>query len=124
MDPNINQPIGINPVQQPVAQSVPPTETAPIAPVPASIIPPEDPKGKNGKIIILLVILLLLVVGIMSYVLFARVQMDNAQKTTTDNSSLVLPTPTAIPTLTPEEDLEVASAEADLIDLEADVKGL
>lgn len=124
MDPNTNQPIGTTPVQQPVAQPVVPTETTPAAPSPASTISPEAPKGKNGKIIILLVILLLLVVGIVTYVLFARAQMNNAQKTTTENKSLVLPTPTTIPTLTPEEDLEVSSPDEDLIDIETDVKGL
>ena len=115
MDPNNNQPLETNPtIQQPVPVAAPPTNV------------PESTKGKNNKVIISLVILLLLVVGIISYILFAKTQMNNAQKASMENSSVVIPSPspTLVPTLTPEEDLEVASPEADLIDIEADVKGL
>ena len=122
MDPNNNQPIETNPVQQPAVQPVP---------VPAQPVVPtspqntsENPKKGMGKGIILLVIILLLVAGIVSYILFTRDQLNKAQKITTDNSSLVLPTPTLVPTLAPEEDLEVGSPEADLLELDADVKGL
>lgn len=125
MDPNNSQPIGTSPVGQPTPQPVQPTEAAPAAPTPAPTISPEGPpKGKSSKAVILLVILLLLVVGMVSYVLFAKNQMNKTQKATTDNSSTVLPTPTLVPTLAPEEDLEAASPEGDLLELDADVKGL
>lgn len=124
MDPNNNQPLGTNPIAQPTPTAVPPVEAIPAAPTPAPTISPEAPKKKNNKAIILLVILLLLVLGMVAYVMFSQNQMNNAEKAATDNSSTVLPTPTAIPTLAPEEDLEVASPEADLLELEADVKGL
>lgn len=117
MDPNNNQPVGANPIQQPVA------------PQPAATLPPvqpDAPKKGMGKGIILLVILLLFVFGMAAYILFAKNQMNSNQKTTGDNNSSVLPSPTAttVPTPNPENDLEAASPEADLIDIEADVKGL
>lgn len=123
MDPNTNQPIGTSPIQQPAAPQAavtPPVQPTPAVPAPVS----ETPKKSGKKWLILLLILFLLAVGIIAYVLFARVQMNNAQKSTSENNSLVLPTPTLIPTLSPEEDLEAVSPEEDLIDLEADVKGL
>ena len=125
MDPNTNQPEGVNPIPQPTAQpAVPPAESAPVTPTPAAPASiPDAPKGKSKKAIILIVILLLLVIGIAVYIMFAKSQLNNNQ-TTTDNNSSVLPTPTAIPTLTPEEDLEAASPQADLLDIDADVKGL
>lgn len=129
MDPNNNQPLGTSPVQQAAPQPV----VAPAQPVPAPsqpVVPTspqnvsENPKKGMGKGMILLVILLLLVLGIVSYVLFAKNQMNNIQKTTTDNNSSVLPSPTLVPTLTPEEDLEVGSPEGDLLELDANVKDL
>lgn len=137
MDPNNNQPIGTNPVAQPIPQpatspiappavaAVAPTESGPAPTNPAPNSPPEAPKGKNSKVTVLLVILVLLIVGIVAaYVLFAKNLMNNNQKTTADNTISVLPSPTLVPTLAPEEDLEVASPEADLLEIEADVKGL
>ena len=126
MEPNNNQPLETNPVQQPAAQpvpSTPPAEAPPATPTPAPTISPV-PKGKSNKAVILLIILLLLVVGMVTYVLFAKNQINKAQKATTDNSSSVLPSPTTVPTLAPEEDLEVASPEADLMDIEKDLQGL
>lgn len=126
MDPNNNQPLGTNPIQQPVAPQPVATATPPVEPV-APVAPQnmsENPKKGMGKGIILLVILLLLAVGIAAYILFAKIQLNKAQKITTENTSTVLPTPTLVPTLAPEEDLEVSSPEADLLELEADVKGL
>lgn len=122
MDPNNNQPIATSPVQQPAVQPVPsPAQpVVPTSPQSAS----ENPKKGMGKGIILLVILLLLLIGMAAYVLFAKNQMNNTQKTTTDNSSTIIPTPTAVPTLAPEEDLELGSPEGDLLELDADVKGL
>ena len=126
MDPNNNQPIGTNPIQQPVPQPVSqPAATPPVQPAPAAPAPVgETPKKSNKKWLILLLILLLLAVGITAYALFAKQQMKDTQKETSDNSILVLPTPTLTPTLAPEEDLEIASPEADLIDIEADIKAL
>lgn len=125
MEPNNSQPIETNPIKQPVMQPAPPTVPAPVvAPNPTPITTPEPPKGKGSKAIILLVILLLLAVGIIIYILFAKNQMDNVQKAVTENSSTVIPTPTTVPTLTPEENLEVRSPEADLLELDADVKAL
>lgn len=136
MEPNNNQPIGTNPAAQPTLQPatspisppsaspIVPTESVPAPTNPAPNTPPEAPKGKNSKVIILLVILVLLVVGIVAYVLFARAQMNNNQKTTADNTSSVLPTPTLVPTLAPEEDLGISSPQADLLELDADVKNL
>ena len=123
MEPNNNQLAVSNPVAQPVDQIVPTEASVPASnPLVASV--PEGPKEKNNKVIILLVILLLLVIGMIAYILFAKGQLNKTQKTTIDNSSLVLPSPTTVPTLTPEEDLEVSSPQADLLELEADVKGL
>lgn len=131
MDPNNNQPIGTNPLQQPTApqpvapqpvQSPPPTPVSEAGSAPLSGA--SAPKKGMGKGIILLVILLLLAVGIIAYILFAGAQMKNNQKTTIDNNSTIAPTATTVPTLAPEEDLEVASPEADLLDLDADLKGL
>lgn len=123
MEPNTNQPLEANPIAQPVVQPIPTEASAPVTtPVPASV--PENPKGKNSKVIILLVILLLLAVGMVAYILFAKNQMNNAQKATTGNSSVATPSPAFAPTLTPEEDLEVNSPETDLLELETDVKGL
>jgi len=126
MDPNNNQPLETNPVTQPAPQqaNVPPTQPTPIAPTPAQTVSNEAPKGKSNKVVILLVILLLLAVGMIAYIMFAKNQMSNTQKATTDDSSVIMPSPTLAPTLTPEEDLEVSSPEADLLELDADVKGL
>jgi uncharacterized protein HemX len=146
MDPNTNQPLGTNTVVQPVAavptqpmpseSSTPPvlgtspitqTTQQPVQPTPSVSSPaatPEGPKGKGGKAVILVVILLLLAIGMVIYILFAKNQMNNNQKKGSDNSSTVAPQPTRTPTLTPEEILQVSSPEADLKDLETDVKGL
>ena len=123
MEPNTNQPLESNPVAQPVAQPVS-TEAKVAASTPVLASVPEGPKGKNNNVIILLVILLLLVIGIIAYILFAKGQLSNTQKITTDNNSSVLPSPTTVPTLAPQDDLEVLSPEGDIIDIETDVKGL
>lgn len=124
MEPNTNQPIGTNPIVRPAAsQSVgtPPVQpTAPVAPQNLS----ENPKKGMGKGIILIIILVVLVLGIIAYILFAKAQMNKNQKTTADNNSLVLPSPTRYPTLAPENDLEIVNPETDLSDLDADVTGL
>lgn len=121
MDPNINQSEGVNQMPQAGPQPI----SAPGQPVaPAAPQTLENPKKGMGKGIILIVILLLLVVGITAYILFAKAQINNTQKTTTDNTSSVIPSPTAVPTLAPEEDLEVGSPEADLLELDASVKDL
>ena len=126
MDPNNNQPSATSPIQQPVPQPVSQPAAPVQSPPPTPVSGASGPKKGMGKGIILLIILLLLVLGIGGYILFAKNQLNNTQKTATDNTSSVLPspTPTLVPTLAPEEDLEVSSPEADLINIEADVKGL
>jgi len=129
MDPNNNQPINTNPLEQAAPQPVatpPSTQSTPVAPTPETTVLAEAPKVKGKKAIILLVILLLLVVGMIAYVLFAKNQLNKTQKTTADNSSVAIPSPspTLVPTLAPEEDLEVNSPEADLLEIDADIKGL
>lgn len=137
MDPNNNQPIGSAPVQQSAAQQPPapaqpvtPVQSPPSTPVSEAVSAPlsgaSAPKKGMGKGVILLIILLLLVIGIAGYVLFAKSQNDKAQKAASNNTSSALPTPspTASPTPLPENDLEVSTPEADLLDIEADVKGL
>ena len=126
MDPNNNQPSATNPIQQPVPQPVSQPAAPVQSPPPTPVSEASAPKKGMGKGIILLIILLLLVLGIGGYILFAKSQMNNTQKTATDNTSSVLPTPkpTLVPTPLPENDLDVASPEGDLIDIEADVKGL
>ena len=126
MDPNSSQPLETNPVAQMAPQSVavPPTQPTPLAPTPAPELSPESPKARKSKVTILFVIILLLVVGMIAYVLFAKYQLNKTQKTATDNSSVVIPSPSPslIPTLAPEEDLEVSSPEADLLEIDADIK--
>lgn len=126
MEPNNNQPINTNPVAQPVSQSVPATEASLVTPAPEPTVGPEASKGKGNKVIILLVILLLLAIGMIVYILFAKDQLNKVQKEAVENSSVITPSPspTLVPTLAPEEDLEVASPEADLLELDADVRGL
>ena len=143
MEPNTNQPIGTSPIQQPAAPQPAATPPAAQAPQPSTPVQPfgselraaelqaisspsgdSAPKKGMGKGIILFIILVLLAIGIAVYILFAKNQMNNTQKTTTENSNFVIPTPTAVPTLTPEEDLEVVNPESDLLDLDTDVKGL
>lgn len=128
MDPNNNQPINTNPLQQPAAAPVAPAPATPTPPAqPVQTVAPQNPPStpkSNKKILILLLLLVLLIIGMGGYVFFAKNQMDNKQKTSTPIQSVVLPTPTLAPTLAPEEDLEVASPEADLLEIEADLKGL
>lgn len=137
MDLNDNQPINTNPLQQPAApQPVAPTappppqpttpSTPPAQPIQTTVTPqnpPITPKS-NKKILILLALLILLIVGIGGYVFFAKNQMNNKQKAATDNQSVVIPTATTAPTVAPEDDLEIASPEADLSDIEQDLQGL
>jgi uncharacterized protein HemX len=123
MEPDTNQPLAANPIAQPAVQPAPAEVSAP-PPTPAPASVPESPKKKNSKVIILLVMLLLLAVGMIAYILFAKNQMNNAQKSVADNSSVITPAPSLSPTLAPENDLEISDPEADLLDLDADVKGL
>lgn len=126
MDPNNNQPLGTNPLAQPAPQpiAVSTTQPTPDSTSPAPTLSSDGPKGKSNKVVILLVILLLLAVGMIAYAMFAKNQMSNTQKSTTGDSSAVMPSPTLAPTLTPEEDLEINSPEGDLMELDADLKGL
>lgn len=123
MEPNKNQEVNTSPIQQPATSSMTPSLGA----VPASSSVQTQgsaPKTSGKKVIILLALLLLLIVGMAVYILFAKNQLGNTQKTTTENSSSVLPSPTRIPTVAPLEDLEISSPEADLLELDANVKDL
>lgn len=138
MDPNTNQPLEtaspINPVMQPQTQpqAQPLDQPTPTGinmspnpnPTPTPTSLPQNPVKKSNKTIILLIILLLLSIGMVAYILFAKNQLNNTQKATTDSSKVVIPSPTLSPTLTPEADLEVSSPEADLLQVEADVQAL
>lgn len=121
MEQNNNQPLGVNPVAKPTVAPMQTQAGAPPSTPQATV--PESPKGKNSKALILLVVLLVLVIGITAYVLLAQSQLNNTQKTTT-NTSTVLPSPTLVPTLAPEEDLEVSDPEADLMEIDGDIKSL
>ncbi len=134
MEPNNNQPINTNPLQQPVVPQpiTTPTDTVLVVPPPTPPAEPtqttdnqntQSPKN-NKKILILIAVLILLLVGMVTYVMFAKNQLSNKQKTDTSNQSVVLPTATIAPTKTPENDLDIASPEADLQDIEKDVQGL
>lgn len=121
MEPNINQKEGINQIPQTAPQPVQaPQQPAATAAQNLS----ESPKQGLGKGVILIIILLVLVLGIAAYILFAKAQINKNQKTTAENTSLVLPSPTLVPTLAPEEDLEIGSPEEDLSDLDVDVVAL
>lgn len=137
MDPNSNQPINTNPLGQPAQQPVSspvqpmqpaptPTPAAPTTPVTAAPEPMlQTPKGGSKKRIVLLIILLLLVLGMGFYVFFAKNQLNTAQKATTDNTSIAIPTVTIAPSEPATVDeVIVASPDADLKDLEADLQGL
>lgn len=127
MDPNLNQPLGanpINPVTQPQVQSVSTEVNTPPTSTPTPMGMPQNPEKKNNKTLILLIILLILTIGMVTYILFAKNQMNKAQKVTVDSSNVLIPSPTLSPTLAPENDLEVSSPEADLQNLENDVNAL
>lgn len=111
MNPNNNQPINSNPLGQP---ATPPTAA------------PQIPQSGGKKGIILLIILLILALGMGGYVLFAKNQLNNKQKTAAENTSIAIPTTTITPTVTPAtiNEVMVASPEADLINIEKDIQGL
>jgi hypothetical protein len=129
---NLNQPGGVNPMSQtaqPVTQPGPapistgPVQQPPIATQMNNAMAPNG-SGKGGKTVALLIILLLLIVGIVGYVIFTKMQTGNSQKNAEENKTVVIPQATLTPTLAPENDLEVGSPEADLVELENDAKGL
>lgn len=138
MDPNNNtqQPINTNPMQaleSAVPAAVTPPTTPPVTPptTPAEPVAPvaplpQAPKSKSKKGLMLLIIIVLLIIGMGSYILFANNRLDFTQKTTTENTSAVIPTATAIPTPPPPviEDINIASPDADLKSIESDLQGL
>lgn len=148
MDPNNNQPIGTNPVQQPAPQPVAPTPPtqAPVAPTPAQTVaaPPvqpaapvvpqnvaENPKKGGRKKIILLILILILIIGMGVYILFAKSQLNNIQKTSTNTTAPIQQSPgtqgekiPSVPKPTSQDDLNIESPEADLQGLEAEINGL
>lgn len=125
MDPNNNQPINNEPVLQAApapVKSVPTPITEPVIPTPI----PQAPKSGGKKVITLLVILIILALGIGSYVLFVKNQLSNQQKVSTENTSVIIPSPTITPTPTPAtvDEINVASPDADLNEIEKDLQGL
>jgi len=143
MDPNNNQPIqptsNTNPAEQPAVQPQPPVTPVegvvpPIQPTPGiPSVPPimpvtmtENPPKKGSKVPLLLVILLLLIIGMGTYVMFAKNQINNEKKVATQIKSTIIPTPTVQPEVTPAtvDDVNVASPDADLNTLDKDVQGL
>lgn len=118
------------PAQPPIQQSAPPpppiadsTPTVMTTPVAAA---PVTPKKGNKKVLSLLIILLILALGIGAYILFAKNQLDNVQKASTGNTSIVVPTPTIAPTATPAtaDQINVESPLIDLSGIETDIQDL
>lgn len=138
MDPNNNQPTNTNPLGQPAvpqpvgtpfSSPVPPVQQPPPAPAPTITTPaptPQAPKSAGKKGIILIIILLILIVGMGFYVFFVKNQLNTIRKSSTDNTSTVIPTVTIAPTVTPAsvDEINVASPDADLKGIEKDVQGL
>jgi uncharacterized protein HemX len=124
------QPIVQQPASQPLTQPVESIPNPPTQPVmnestsQASTGLSETPKKKSGKGLVLLLILLLLIVGMACYMFFVKNQITKEEKANSESTIIVTPEPTATPTLTPEEDLEIESPEADLQDLNTDSEGL
>lgn len=112
MELNTNQAVTNNPISQPT--------TPPVAPE-ANVQQKSDGKG-----IILLLIIFVLIIGMIGYIIFANTQMNNINKQSTENSTYVAPSPTAIPSPTPteEEELEIEDPEKDLMQLDTDVQAL
>ena len=115
MDPNNNQ---STPVPTPAPVSTPIASSKPM---------PETPKS-GGKGIILLIIILVLVIGMAAYILFAKNQLNYIQKTSTNSTSVILPSPTlaavASPTPGSVAELNVVSPENDLQSVENDLQTL
>ncbi len=137
MDPNNNQPINTNPfaqpAQQPVAAPAQPVQQPTPTPTPTPAVPtvtpetmPQAPKNRSKKGTILLIILIILILGMGFYVFFVKNQLNTAQKTSTENTDTVVPTATIAPIVTPAsvDEINLASPDADLKDIEADLQGL
>lgn len=140
MDPNNNQqpqvntqqaqPIIPTPLQEQPVQSPSPAQTPqPVmtaTPEPTPTVQAPVPKAGSKKVLILIVILLILIIVAISYVLFAKNQLNNSQKIPAENTSLVIPTATIAPTATPAtaNEVKVDNPAADLNEIEKDVQGL
>lgn len=116
-------------VTPPAAPISPAQQAAAPAPTPEPVstsMPPLAPKSGGKKGIILIVILLILALGMAFYVFFVKNQLKTAQKASTENTNIVIPTTTIQPTATPAtvDEIEIASPDADLSDIEADIQGL
>ncbi|OGC46837.1 MAG: hypothetical protein A3H79_01595 [Candidatus Levybacteria bacterium RIFCSPLOWO2_02_FULL_36_8b] len=136
MDPNNNQQSPISPLPQtipmPPAQAVtspvvsPPASASMQASIPpepiqqSSAVPPSPKKGQKKGILLILLILLLIIAGAV-YILFTNNQSNTARNVPAENNSIALPTPTAVPTVLSEDNLDIENPEADLNDLNADV---
>jgi flagellar basal body-associated protein FliL len=84
------------------------------------------PKSGNPKGLILAIVLILLIIGMGYYVFFANDQIKNAQRDSSNNTTVVIPTVTAGPTTTPAtvDEVKVSSPDADINDVEKDTQGL
>lgn len=122
MDPNNNQPINTSPLGQPVAPQ--PNVAPPPVPEPVPTPMPGIPRNGSKKGIILIIILLILALGMAFYVFFVKNQLSNKQKTSAENTSIVIPTITATATPATVDQVSVASPDADLKAIESDVQGL
>lgn len=113
----MNQPAANQPLQQPV--SVPPPTPAAMPPV------QESPRNGGKKGLILILILLILVLGMAYYVFFAKQRINNIQKTSTENTTIAIPTITTLPAAPSSVDeVSVENPEADLKEIENDLQGL
>jgi len=105
---------------------VPPPVMPTMPPIPTPVMtPPLTPK-QGSKLPILLVILIILILGMGYYIMFAKNKIEMTQKAATENTSVVVPTATITPTVTPAaiDQINVASPDADLNGLDKDVQGL
>ncbi len=87
----------------------------------------KDTGAGSKKRLYLVIIMILLILGMGAYLIFAKNQLNNAQKSAL-NSRTVNPVakPTITPTVAPTriEDINIASPEADLNQIDKDVQGL
>lgn len=128
MDPNSNQQQPISPIT-PTPAPVPPAAVQPAVSMPMQPIQAAAPVPKkgHGKGIVLLLLIILLIIGGGVYLLFANSQTNNTPKIpaeSTENTMQEIPTPTAVPTPIPENDLNIEDPEADLNDIDADLEVL
>lgn len=119
MDPNSNQSIN---TQQTKQVTPTPVQSNPV-PTPPSPIP-QAPKSGGKKVIALLIILIIFALGMWGYIIFVKNRINNQQKRSAENTSVIIPTITPTPTPASVEEIDVASPDADLNNIEKDIQGL